>query len=56
MFAFCQRGNGFDKPDPLSGHCEPIVTGLLIDAKSVGKPGVVILYKATRDWLKIKMN
>ena len=39
-----------------SGHSEPIVTGLLIGAKKGRKPGVVILCKATYDWLIIKMN
>ena len=42
--------------DQGKGHSEPIVTGLLIGEKSVGKPGVVILCKATCDWLIIKMN
>ena len=35
------------------GHREQIVTGLQIGAKNVGKPGVVILCKATCDWLII---
>ena len=44
--------------DRREGHSEPIVTGVLIDAKkkSVGKSGVVILCKAACDWLIIKMN
>ena len=40
----------------LEGHREPTVTGLLIGAKRVGKPGEAILCKATCDWLMIKIN
>ena len=32
------------------------MTGLLIGAKKVGKPGVVSLCKSTCDWIIIKMN